>query len=361
MKEFAKKNILEIKPYIPGRPIEEVKRQLGLKEVIKMASNESPFGPSPKVLKTIAGAAKDINRYPDGNCFYLRRALAKKLSVDPLQLIFGNGSDEIIVMATKVFVEKGDDVIIAKPSFLIYEIASQIAGAKIKFIPLNNFQYDLEGMKKAVTGRTKIIFIGNPDNPAGTYVTARQVDAFLKGIPKRVLVFFDEAYFEFVAQKDYPDTIRLLKRYPNILVTRTFSKMYGLAGLRIGYGVARKEIVSLLDRVREPFNVNSLAQAAALAALGEGAYYRAAAKEIARGKIFLYAHLRRMKLSFIASATNFILIDVNQASFPISQALLKKGVIVRDMGVWGLKSFIRVTIGSLKENKKFIQALEEVL
>lgn len=360
MRSLAKKYILAVKPYVPGKPIDEVKRELGLKDVIKLASNENPYGPSAKVLKAIAKEAKSINRYPDGGCFYLRKALAKRLKVGEEQLIFGNGSDEIIVMAIKAFVEKGENVVVAKPSFLIYDIAARLAGATVKAVPLNNFRYDLAGMKKKIDGKTKIIFIGNPDNPAGTYLTKKEILKFLAEIPKRVLVFFDEAYFEYVRGSDYPDTLKLLKKYKNVIVTRTFSKMYGLAGLRVGYGMAPAETIDVLNRIREPFNVNSIAQAAALACLEDPAYYKDIARKFYEQKNYLYAQFKRLRLSFVESATNFILINVKKDSTKVVQQLLRKGVIVRDMNFWGLKGFIRVTVGTKQENQKLIKALGEL-
>ena len=361
MNSIVKKNILSVKPYLPGKPIDEVKRELGLKNVIKLASNETPYGPSPKVRKAITDAARDINRYPDGSCFYLRQELAKHLRVSPRQLIFGNGSDEIIVLATRAFAGEGDEVVMARPSFLIYEIASKIAGAEIKFIPLKNFRYDLDGMEKTVSERTKIIFIGNPDNPAGTYVTTRQVENFLKNVRRDILVFFDEAYFEFVNKSDYPDTIKLLSTYKNVITTRTFSKMYGLAGLRIGYGIAHEDIISILDRIREPFNVNSLAQAAAIACLRDRVYYEGKLKILNKERKGLYESFRKLNLPYVETATNFILVNVGRNSLEVSQKLLKKGVIIRDMGFWGLDTYIRVTIGTPTENRRFIHTLKEVL
>jgi len=361
MKSLVNKNILRVQPYVPGKPIEEVQRELGLKEVIKLASNENPFGPSPKVLKAISLESRHLNRYPDGQCFYLRLQLAKRLKVKPTQLIFGNGSDEIIVLAIRAFVEAGDEVVIARPSFLIYEIAAQIAGATIQDVPLKNFRYDLETMSGRITPKTKIIFIGNPDNPAGTYVTHNQLVGFLENIRRDILVFIDEAYYEFVGDNDYPNTLKLLKEYRNLIVTRTFSKMYGLAGLRLGYGIADEEIIDCLNRVREPFNVNSLAQVAALACLKDQKYYRRIVKLLKEQKKFLYSRLSKLGLSFKESATNFILIEFKQKAEAITQALLKKGVIVRDMSPWGLENFIRVTIGTSKENKRFIEVLKEVL
>ncbi len=373
MRSLVRKSILDVKPYLPGKPIEEVKRELGLKEVIKLASNECPLAPSPKVLKAITQAAQSLNRYPDGGCFHLRQELSRRLKVSPQQLIIGNGSDEIIVLAIRAFIEQGDGVVVARPSFLIYEIASQIAGASIAAVALKDFHYDLEGMKKAVTQKTKIIFIGNPDNPASTYITQSQVIDFLKSIRRDILVFFDEAYFEFVQEKDYPDTIALLKNYPNIMITRTFSKMYGLAGLRVGYGIAHEELIDLLNRVREPFNVNSLAQQAALTCLKDSKYYEKIKAMIIEQKEFLYQELQKLGLSCVESSTNFLLVNVNADPAPssearsgtgsrrVSEALLKKGVIVRDMDFWGIKDFIRVTVGTPRENKKFIRALKSLV
>lgn len=361
MRSIVRKSVLDVTPYLPGKSIEEVKRELGLKDVLKLASNESPFSPSPKVLDAITRAARDLNRYPDGGCYHLRRALSSRLGVAGNQIIFGNGSDEIIVMAVRAFVEKDDEVILAKPSFLIYEIASKIAGAKMKPVSLKNFRYDLSAMKKAVTKKTKVIFIGNPDNPASTYITQKEVAAFLREIRRDILVFFDEAYFEFVQKKDYPDTIKLLKTFKNIIVSRTFSKMYGLAGLRIGYGIAQPEVVDLLNRVREPFNVNSLAQAAALACLKDEKYYQNIKFMLNAQRKYLYEELEKLGLKFVDGVTNFILIDVGRDSLRLSEALLKKGVIIRDMSFWGLKNFIRVTIGTPRENQKFIRALKAVI
>jgi len=359
--QAANPYIFKIRPYVPGKPIDEVRRELGLKSVIKLASNENPYPPSPKALAAMSLAAREINRYPDGGCFLLRRALARKLNINDDQLIFGNGSDEIIVLAAKAFAAKGDDIIIAKPSFLIYEIASTLSGARLHQVPLKEFRYDLQAMKAKVSARTKIIFIGNPDNPAGTYITARQAEDFLRCVPKSTLVFFDEAYFEYVQEKDYPDTLGLMKKYPNVMTTRTFSKMYALAGLRVGYGIASQEIIDILNRLREPFNVNSMAQAAAVAVLGDEAYYCKIAKEINEQRQFLYRSLERMDIAFEESFTNFILIHVGGDSSRVAASLLKKGVIIRDMAAWGLKGYIRVSIGSASENKRFIKTLGGIL
>ena len=361
IRQLAKQTIFNVQPYVPGKPIDEVKRELGLKSVIKLASNENPYGPSPKALQALKRAAKDVNRYPDGDCFYLRQALAQRLKVSPKQIVFGNGSDEVIVLAVRVFVNPGDEVIIADPSFLIYGIAARIADANVRAIPLKGFSYDLEGMKKAVTEKTRIIFLGNPDNPSGKYLTQKQLEDFLKDLREDILVFIDEAYYEYVRAKDYVDSLGLLKKHKNIIVTRTFSKMYGLAGLRVGYGVASEEIIDCLNRIREPFNVNSLAQAAALAALNDQAYYRSLARKIERQREVLYRGVCKLGLKYVESCTNFVLIDMRQDATGIAKALLGEGVIVRDMSVWGLKHFIRVTIGTEAENKRFLAALRKVL
>lgn len=361
MKITPKENILKVKPYIPGKPIEDVKRELGLKTVVKLASNENPYGPSPKVLRAIAGASETVNRYPDGACFYLRRELARQLSVKEDQLIFGNGSDEIIVLAVRVYVGKGDEVVIAQPSFLIYEIASLLEGATVRSVPLKDFRYDLPAMKKAVNAKTKIIFIGNPDNPAGTYVPRAQLQEFLSRIRRDIIVFIDEAYFEYVHEKDYPNGVDLLRSYSNVIVTRTFSKMYGLAGLRVGYGVADSKIIDHLNRLREPFNVNSIAQAAAIACLKDRNYYRGIAKSVEEERIYLYKSLESMGVAYEQSFTNFILIKVNGDSSIVAQKLMKRGIIIRDMKAWGLSQYIRMTIGSQKENRLFTKMLKEVL
>lgn len=361
MKTIAKQQIFEVEPYRPGKPISEVQRELGLKKVIKLASNENPYGPSPAVLKAMVQEAKTVNRYPDGGCFYLRDTLAKKLKVDPQCLIFGNGSDEVIVMAIRAFVKPGDEVLIAKPSFLIYEIAARIEGGHIRAVPLKDFRYDLEGMKRAVNDKTKIIFIGNPDNPAGTYITESQLVDFLRSVPPQVLVFLDEAYFEFVNDQAYPDSIKLLKQYKNLIVTRTFSKMYGLAGLRVGYGIAHSELIDILNRLREPFNINSLAQAAAVACLKDKTYYRRIAQEVQKERKALYAGLKKMGLKYSETVTNFILVQVHADSTQVANALLKKGIIVRDMAFWGLKNYIRVSIGTPAENKAFLKNLQAVV
>ena len=363
MQNRVRQNILKVKNYIPGKPIEEVQREFGLKDVTKLASNENCLGPSPKAIAAIRKNLNNVNRYPDASNFYLRKKMARFLNVGANSLIFGNGSDEIIGMAIRTFVGEGDDVIIAQPTFIMYEIASQLANAGIKFIPVKkDLKHDLARMKEAVTDRTKIIFIANPDNPTGTYVTKKELDSFFKGLPANIVVFLDEAYFEFADQSftDYPNGMDYLDR-PGVIVSRSFSKAYGLAGLRIGYGISSPEVISYMERTREPFNVNLLAQKAAEAALDDRAFLKKTLIHAETEKKFLYSAFKKMGLPYFESATNFVLLDIKVDCKDAFTKLLKEGVIVRDMKAWGFDTFIRVTVGTRAENRKFIETLKRVL
>jgi len=356
----VRKELRDLEVYVPGKPIEELQREMSLKYVVKLASNENAFGPSPKALEALKSAIYNVNRYPDSSCYYLRRKLAGILSVDEGNLIFGNGSDELIVLAVRAFLEAGDEVIIADPTFLIYRIASKAAGVKTVLVPLKNMRYDLEAMASKISPRTRMIFIANPDNPTGTYVTESEVEDFIEKVPEDILLFFDEAYYEYARGGDYPDTMRYMGR-GNIITTRTFSKIYGLAGLRLGYGVADKKIIDGMNKVREPFNVNLLAQEAALAALDDEEYVRFVREETDKGKKFLYSEFERLGLEYVPSATNFILVKLGSNSEKIYQRLLRSGVIVRHMKAWGLGECVRVTIGRDDENRFFIKTLEKIL
>ncbi len=363
MKNVVRKNILNVKHYVPGKPIEEVQRELRLDDVVKLASNENCFGPSPKAIAAVRKNLYKVNRYPDASSFYLKKKMARFLKVNEENLAFGNGSDELIGLAVRTFVNDGDEVIIARPTFLIYEIAAQLHNATIRSVPLRkDFKYDLRAMKGAISARTKIVFIANPDNPTGTYVTKDELDDFFNGIPDNVVVFLDEAYFEFARFRypDYPNGLDYLKR-PNVIVSRSFSKAYGLAGLRIGYCISSPEIISYLERVRDPFNVNLLAQAAALAALDDKEFVKKTLRHVSKERDNLYAAFRRMNLRYVESATNFVLVDIGRDCGAVFSRLLKEGVIVRDMKAWGLDTFIRVTIGTSEENRRFVKALEKIL
>ncbi|MEK6568409.1 MAG: histidinol-phosphate transaminase [Candidatus Omnitrophota bacterium] len=353
--------ILNITPYQPGRPIEEVKRQLGLKEVIKLASNENPLGPSPMAVRAIKEALGKINRYPEGSCFYLRQALSKKLKVGADNLIFGNGSDEIIDIIIKTFCQEDEEILTSEVSFLEYKIIAQQNCRRVRTVPLKDFKYDLSALRNNIGPKTRVIFIANPNNPTGSYVSKKEVEDFLLSLPENVLVVFDEAYFEFVDRKDFPDVLKYIENGRNVMILRTFSKIYGLAGLRIGYGIAKNEFIQYLERCRQPFNVNLLAQEAAQAALSDSVFVKKSKKIAAEGKEYLYQNLEKMGIEYIPSATNFILLNLKRDGIEVFKKLLKKGVIIRDMRQYGLKDFIRVTIGMEKENKKFIEVLKKTL
>ncbi|HZC68843.1 MAG TPA: histidinol-phosphate transaminase [Nitrospirales bacterium] len=350
-------DIAGIVPYSPGKPIEEVERELGITGSIKLASNENPRGPSPKALAVLSEAAKAVNRYPDGGGYYLRDALAERWKVTPDQIILGNGSDEVITLLTKAFLEPGDEAVMADPSFVVYKIDVTAVHAKPVLVPLKDHRHNLPAMAKAVTPKTRLAFICNPNNPTGTYVTTAEVTAFMQAIPPDVLVVFDEAYYEYVTAADYPDTMALLKAGRNVVLLRTFSKIYGLAGLRIGYGLTTPEIVQHLNRIRPPFNTNSLAQKAALAALADEEHVRESRQLNTEGMAYLTERLRALGLTVGPSQANFLYCDVKQDGKVVFEALLRRGVIVRHLG----GPFLRVTIGLPHENERFITALQTVL
>ncbi|NLY52675.1 MAG: histidinol-phosphate transaminase [Firmicutes bacterium] len=356
-----RKTILDIAPYQPGKPISELRREKGLTDIIKLASNENPLGPSPKAVAAVQQSLTSLHIYPDGNCFELRESLAKRLGVEDMELIFGNGSDEVIKMLGLTFLEPGDEVLVCEPTFSEYAYAANLMGAKLRTLPLKDHAFDLEGMLAAINPKTKMVFICNPNNPTGAYVKQGAVDDFLTKIPEHVLVVFDEAYYEYVTAADYPDTISYVKEGRNVVVLRTFSKIYGLAGLRIGYGVAPGHIAQLVHRVREPFNVNAAAQVAALAALEDEEHVARSRELNEAGKAWLYQELAKLELDYVPSQTNFIFIDLKQDSQIVYQRLLDRGVIARSGGVFGCPTWLRVTIGTEEENQRFIEALAEVV
>lgn len=361
MKKLARKNILKITPYIAGKPIEETKRELGLRQIIKLASNENPLGPSPKAIRAIKKCLVQVNRYPDSEAFYLKTRLAKELEILPENLLLGNGSDELIDIIIKTFVEEGENIITADITFLEYEIISNVIGRKVIKVPLKNFKYDLPVIKGRINKKTKLVFISNPNNPTGTYVNKDEIKDFLKGLPKNVLVILDEAYDTFIDVKDFPRGLEFMRKNKNVVVLKTFSKAFGLAGLRVGYAVASPEVISCMEKARQPFNVNSLAQAGALGALGDRGFLKRTRKLVWEGKRYLYRELDKLSLSYVQSVANFILIDVGRDGFNVFKEMLKNGVIIRDMKQYGLNNFIRVTIGTREENKKFIQVFKRAL
>lgn len=369
---LARKNIRDLKPYEPGKPIKELQRELNIREadIIKLASNENPIGPSPKAVKAIRRAIYGINRYPDGSCFYLKRRLAARLKVKPENLILGNGSDELIDIITKTFLEESEEAIMSEPAFLEYKIITKTRGSRVKTVALDEpfpkdsslrrFGYNIDRIIKAINKSTKIIFLGNPDNPTGAYINKEELYYFLKKCPKKVIVVFDEAYRELVGSVDYSNPAGYINR-GNIIVLRTFSKAYGLAGLRVGYAITSKGLAGLMERVRQPFNVNLLAQVAAEAALSDEAHLSKTRRLIKRERMFIIRELLRMGACVVPSPANFMLFSFKGISgTDIFKQLLKYGVIIRDMKAYGLKQWVRVNIGTMPENKRFINTLKRI-
>lgn len=361
IEKLASPYIKDLIPYNPGRPVEEVERELGVSGVVKLASNENPLGPSPLAVKAIQAALQGINRYPDAGGYFLKRALAEQLNLDPEQFILGNGSCELIDLSARCFLSPQDEAIIADPSFMVYRRATKATGARPVLVPLKEHRHDLDEMTRRITHQTKMIFIGNPNNPTGTCVEPQAIDAFLDRVPEQVIVLFDEAYYEYMPEELKPDLLRCVRRGRLVLVLRTFSKIHGLAALRVGYGMAPPPLVQLLDRARQPFNVNALAQVAALAALHDTEHLTLSREHNEAGKWDLYARFQELGLPFVPTAANFILVDVGRDSEKAAQALMKHGVIVHPMSRYGLKTHLRVTIGTPGENDRFIQALRDTL
>ena len=350
-------NIRTIAPYVPGKPIEELERELGISGSIKLASNENPLGPSSKAVAAIRKALEGLNRYPDGSGFFLSRALAKELGVDLAQVILGNGSNELIELAVRTFVQPGDEVVSADPSFVVYKMITQAAGGTNVIVPCKDMRHDLDAMAERITQKTRIVFIANPNNPTGTMNTKAEMDRFMGRVPDHVLVAVDEAYFEYVTRADYPDSLDYLREGRNVLALRTFSKIYGLAGLRIGYGITPAPIVEMMNKVRQPFNTNSLAQIGALAALADRKHVERSVTMNNEGKQFLYREFDRLGIAYIPTEANFIMFETALEGREVYGRLLKTGVIVRPMG----PKKLRVTIGLPEENRRFTAALEAEL
>jgi len=358
---LANQHILGIAPYEPGKPIEELERELGIHDAIKLASNENPLPPSERVQKAIVAALPTLNRYPDGGGFYLRQALAKKHGVTPEHIVLGNGSNELIELLVHAFMRPGDEAVVPHPSFVVYPMSVQAAGGIRVVVMLRDYRLDLEAMGRAVTPLTKLVFIANPNNPTATMVTADEVERFMARVPDRTIVVFDEAYVEFAQGPDFPDSLGYMKQGRKVVVLRTFSKAASLAGLRVGYGVADPDAVALLNRIRPPFNVNSLAQAAALAALDDEPHILECVRLIDAGRQLLYDEFKALGLKYVPSRANFILVDVGRSAAEIYQKLLREGVIVRPMTSFGMETALRITVGTPQENRRLVRALGAVL
>src|SRR5262245_913620 len=351
-----------IAPYQPGKPISELAREMGLKEknIIKLASNENPLGVSPRAKAAIKKAIAELGRYPDGNAFDLRAALAKRYKVPEGCIVVGNGSNDLLEMAAAVFLAPGTSAVYSQHCFAVYPLATQSRGARSIVVPARNYGDDRAEMRAASGPDTRLVFVSNPNNPTGTFVPGAELEAFIARAPREVAVVVDEAYTEYLPRELRYDSVAWLEKYPNLVLTRTFSKVYGLAGLRVGFGFMRPELADLLNRVRQPFNVNSLALAAATAALGDAKFVAKSTKMNRAGMAVLERSLRKLGLEYLPSCANFITFRVPEAG-AVYEKLLRQGVIVRPIAGYGMPEHLRVTIGTSKENARFLKALEAAL
>jgi len=356
-------HIASLTPYVPGKPIEEVEREFGVTNVAKLASNENALGPSPRALAAVREAAAKMNVYPDGSAFYLRNALAAKLGVEAREVFVGNGSNELIELLVRTFVLDGEEVLTSAQSFIAYKLAAQAHGRTLVEAPMKaRFHYDLDALRKLLSRRTKVVFLANPDNPTGTWFTEQELLPFLDAVPKDTLVVLDEAYVEFVDGPGFQDALALRRKYPNLVVLRTFSKIYGLAGLRLGYGLARPDVVEYVDRVRAPFNVNLVAQAAGVAAISDAEHVERSRALVREERPFLAEGLKALGATVVPSQGNFVLADFpGRPGKDLFEALLREGVVVRPMGGYGFPTAQRISVGLHAENQKCLAALATVL
>jgi histidinol-phosphate aminotransferase len=363
MRPRAPEHIASIIPYPPGKPIEELEREYGISGSIKLASNENPLGPSPRAIEAIAAACSKLHRYPDGSGFYLRKKLAERFCIPFEGILLGNGSNEIIELVIRAFLTPGDEVIMPAPSFILYRLVVQWMGGRPIAIPLNaNLGIDLEKTAEAISPKTKVIFLTNPNNPTGKIISKSDFSGFLSELPSELVVVLDEAYIEFNKDPQTPSGFDYIgKGGPGVVVLRTFSKAYGLAGLRIGFGAMDPYIASFLNRVRQPFNTGSLAQAAALAALDDEEFLHRTQQTVWSGLKYLYNEVEKIGLRYIPSEANFFLIEVGCEAKTVYEAMLRRGVIIRSMASYGMERFIRVNAGLPEENSRFVRALTEVL
>ncbi len=362
---LAQSGVQKLQPYLPGKPISDLAREIGLPEakIIKLASNENPLGPSPKVNEMVQAALWEQSRYPDGGAVELRRQLAVHHQCDPEQITIGNGSNDVLDLIARVFLGAGKSTVFSEHAFAVYPLAAQAVGAESIVTPANNWGHDLDAMLSAIREDTTVVWVANPNNPTGTWINQNQLHDFLAKAPENVIVVVDEAYFEFAsaAESEYPDSSKWLDEFPNLIVTRTFSKAYGLAGYRIGYGVSSTEITDLLNRVRAPFNSNTLAQIAAVTAMEDQNHVVRGIELNQTEMKKLETAFNQMELNYIPSIGNFVSVDVGQSAMPVFDALLKEGVIVRPVGNYKMPNHLRVTVGLPEENEKFLNALSGIL
>lgn len=359
--ELANPGIRDLKPYQPGKPIEELRRELGIDDIIKLASNENPLGASPKGIEAALNVVPDVAIYPDGSGYQLKNVLADKFKIDAEKITLGNGSDSLLAMFVQAFVKPGDEVITSQYAFAPFSILTKTNHGTPVIVPAKQWSYDLPAMLAAINDKTRIIFIANPNNPTGTWLTETQLTNFLKQVPDNVIVVFDEAYYEYIDHPDYPNSIALQENYPNLIITRTFSKIYGLAGLRIGYSITTTQIASVLNRIRLPFNVSVPALVAAAAALQDDEHVKKSLRVNQLGMQQLSEGFERLKLEYIPSVCNFLTVDVGRDGQQVYQELLKHGIIVRPLVPYGMPNHLRISIGSEHENSRLIDALTEIL
>ncbi len=350
-----------LQPYVPGKPLAELKRELGIRDCVKLASNENPLGPGEKARRAAAGALSDLGRYPDGGGFELRQSLAEHHAMDPGCITLGNGSNDVLDLVARTFLQPGAESLFSEHAFAVYPIATQAVGAKARVAKAKGYGHDLEAMAALVNDRTRVVWIANPNNPTGTWLPAEALHGFLAALPRGCIAVVDEAYTEYVGEKDYPDASHWLGEFQNLIVTRTFSKVHGLAALRVGYGISDRRITDLLNRVRQPFNVNSVAQAAAAAALSDLDHVRASVRLNDAGLRQLRDGIARLGLSAIPSVGNFLTIDLGRPAGEVDQCLLREGCIARPVANYRLPNHLRVSVGLEAENARFLAALERVL
>lgn len=361
IKDIVLPQLEQITPYPAGKPVSELEREYGIKNIIKMASNENPFGPSPLAVKALGEALKNMFRYPDGNCYELRKKLSQKFNLKMENFIIGNGSNELIELLIRMFVRPGEEVIMGDPSFIVYRTATVVAGGKPVFVKLKNFEFDIDGMLSHVNKKTRMVIIDNPNNPTGVIVKKRELNYLVEKLPSNIVLILDEAYREFVTDKDYPGELDYVFCGKPVVILRTFSKAYGLAGLRIGYGITDEIIADYINRIRQPFNVNYAAQVAATAALDDEEHLKKTIENNIKGMNFIIEKMSSLGLNCIPSHSNFILIQLPCDADIMYKELLKRGVILRSMKGYGLTNYIRITIGLPEENERAVREIESVL
>ncbi|WP_342381772.1 histidinol-phosphate transaminase [Myxococcus stipitatus] len=362
MRPLVPNYVETLKPYVPGKPIEETEREFGLTGVIKLASNENPLGPSPRALEAMRHASSNVHLYPDATSFHLVRRLAASLGVQPQEVVLGSGSNELIELLIRTFTTPEDEILLCKNSFSAYRISAQAHGRPFVEVPMRaGYQYDLEAMARAVTPRTRLVFLANPDNPTGTAFGREALEKFLASVPPEVLIAYDEAYFEFVDWPDYVSAVELFRRHPNLVALRTFSKIHGLAGIRLGYGVMDAKLATYVQRTRMPFNLTVVAQAAGLAALEDTEHVQRTRENNRQGLRYFEAELPKLGITLTKSHANFVFADFGRPSTELYELLLRKGVIVRPFAGGGFPTCLRISVGTASENERCVRALKEVL